>query len=165
MHKTSTSLVLITALFAAPPLLAQRVAPAKLQAVLFTKVLAFDTNLGSEDFIIHVIGEATVAKELRKLIGTKCGNATLKEVSEGTGVPDNGAKVIYLQEANAEVVAFSRNKKLLTITGNPTLVSGSVSLGIGVENDKPTILLNLANSKEEGIVWNPAILRVATKVD
>lgn len=165
MHKILTTLALAMALLASSPLLAQRVAPAKLQAVLFTKVLAFDTNLGSEDFIIHVIGEATVAKELRKLIGTKCGNATLKDVSEGPGVPDNGAKVIYLQDANADVIAFSRNKKLLTITGNPSLVSDSVSLGVGVENDKPTILLNLTNSKEEGIVWNPAILRVATKVD
>jgi hypothetical protein len=165
MYKALTTLSLITALFASPPLLAQRVAPAKVQAVIISKVLAFNTNLGSEDFVIHVIGEGAVAKELRKLIGTKCGNATLKDVSEGAGAPDNGAKVIYLQDANAEVIAFSRNKKLLTITGNPSLVSDSVSLGVGVENDKPVILLNLANSKEEGIVWNPAILRVATKVD
>ncbi len=165
MRKRITPFLLILALLVSSPLLAQRVAPAKLQAVLFTKVLGFDTNLGAEEFTIHVVGEATVAKELRKLIGTKCGNATLKDVSEGSGPPDNGAKVIYLQDANAAVISFSRDHKLLTITGNPALVAGDVSLGIGVENDKPTILLNLTNSKEEGIVWNPAILRVATKVD
>jgi len=42
------------------------------------------------------------------------------------------------------------------------LTTLGISLGIGLEDGKPKILLNLSASKDEGIDWNPAILKIAT---
>lgn len=147
------------------PVLAQRVAPARVQAKLFSKLLAFYTNLGTEDFTIHVVDAPSVAKELKKLVGTKIGNATLGGVSSGSEAPENGAKVVYLGKKNESVIQFARQSKVLTITGNPSLVKQGVTLGLGLDRGKTKIMLNLSTSKEEGIVWNPAILRVAERVN
>jgi hypothetical protein len=48
------------------------------------------------------------------------------------------------------------------MTGIPDLVPKGISLGIGLSGGKPKILLNLSSSKDEGIDWNHAILKVST---
>lgn len=143
---------------------AQRVAPARVQAKMFSKLLPFYTNLGAESFTIHVTGAPAVAKELKKIVGTKIGNATLDGVSVSDGVPTDGPKVIYLGKYDDTIVQHARDKKILTITGNPAIVKEGVTLGIGMERGKAKILLNLTTTKLEGVLWNPAILRVSTQV-
>lgn len=148
-----------------PFTMAQRVAPAKVQAKMFGKLLAFYTNLGTKEFKIHVVGAPSVAKEFNKLVGTKIGNATLAGVSQGDGLPEAKADVIYLAKKHEAVSAFAKEKRVLSITGNPKLVENGATLGVGIAGGKPKILLNVNTSKEEGIIWNPAILRVAQKVN
>jgi hypothetical protein len=140
-------------------------APAKLQAALFLKLLGFYQNLGKDPFAIHVVGAPDVASELKKLVGQNVGKAKLSEVSEGTGPPSNGAKVIYVGSDPSSVTGYSQSNNVLTITGIPELVNQGVTLGVKIEAGKPKILLNLSSTKAEGVNWNPAILKVASTVD
>jgi len=139
-------------------------APPKLQAALLMKILAFYTNLGDGEFTIHVIGSAEVASELKKFLGKPAGKATLKEVTEGGGPPSGAAQVVYVGDNVAGATSYTQGQKVLSVTGKPAFVSDGVTLGIGVENKKPKILLNLSSSKAEGINWAPGILKVAETI-
>jgi hypothetical protein len=140
------------------------VAPAPLQAALFLKLLAFDKNIASGGAItVYVIGASDFAAEMKKAEGKPVGTSTLAKVNEGDGVPGEKPSVIYIgtDAKLSEIIAYTKSNKILSITGNPALVSKDVSLVVGTSEGKPKIMLNLSSSKDEGIDWNPAILKVA----
>ncbi len=147
------------------PLVAQDQAPAKLQAALILKILAFYTNLGDKPFTIHVVGAPDIAKELKALVGKTAGKATLNAVNESGGAPSGDAQVVYVGSDPAGITEYTQSKKILSVTGIPSYVNDGVTLGIGVENKKPKIILNLSSSKAEEINWNPAILKVAATIN
>ncbi|MBN1980039.1 MAG: YfiR family protein [Chitinivibrionales bacterium] len=142
-----------------------QVAPVNIQAAMFIKLLAFDKNLNGS-IVVWVIGEDGFAVELKKGVGKEVGAATLGDVKSGAGLPADKPQVIYVNDSKliADVIAYTRANKILTITGNPELVAKGVTLGIGVSEGKPKILLNISSSKEEEIDWNPAILKIALTV-
>jgi hypothetical protein len=144
--------------------LAQRVPPPHVQSQLFAKLLPYYTNLADQPFTIHVINANQVASELKKFVGKKIGNAVLTGVTTGRSVPDGGAQVVYLNRFDQEIIDYSLSHKMLTITGNPSLVEKGVTLGVGMSGKKTKVYLNLESSKKAGIQWNPTILRVSEKV-
>lgn len=156
--------LLVVATAVAPQVQAQDKAPAKLQAALIMKLLAFYTNLGGDPFTIHVVGAPDVAEELKTMVGKTAGKATLNTVTEGDA-PGADAKVVYIGKNVADNIAFTQSKQVLSVTGEPAYVSDGVTLGIGIEANKPKIILNLSSSKAEGINWNPAILKVAATIN
>jgi hypothetical protein len=140
------------------------VAPVPLQAALFLKLLAFDKNIASGGTVtLYVIGAPEFVAEMKKTEGKPVGTATLGKVIEGDGVPSEKPSAIYIgNDAKlSEILAYTKSNKILSITGNPALVSKDVSLVVGISEAKPKIMLNLTSSKDEGIDWNPAILKVA----
>ena len=147
------------------PAQAQGQAPAKIQAALFMKLLAYYTNLGSEPFIIHVVGAPDVAGELKAYVGKTAGKASLADVTEGSGPPSGKAHIIYVGKDPKSLIDYSQSNKILSITGIPKFVNEGVTLGIGVEKGKPKILLNLSSTKAENINWNPQILKVASTIE
>ena len=144
------------------PVQAQQ-APANLQAALIMKLLAFYTNLGADPFTIHVIGAPDVAAELEKHVGKPAGKATLNGVTQGDS-PSGGPKVVYVGGNVESSIGWTATNQVLSVTGNPDFVPQGVTLGIAIEDKKPKILLNLTSSKNEGINWNPAILKVAATI-
>lgn len=161
--KTVLAALMFLGVFATPSF--AQSPPPELQAALFTKLLAYYTNLGDAPFIIHVVGAPEVAAALRKSKGAAVGKATLADVSESDGPPTNGAKVIYVGKSAKACTAYSYANHVLTITGDEKLVSEGVTLGVKIEAGKPKILLNLSATKAEDINWNPAILKVASTID
>lgn len=147
------------------PAAAQDQAPAEIQAALFMKLLAYYTNLGSEPFTIHVVGAPDVAKVLKGFVGKNAGKAKLSAVTEGSGPPSGAAQVVYVGKDAKTLTEYTHSNKILSITGNPKFVNQGVTLGIGLENRKPKILLNLSSTKAEDINWNPQILKVASTID
>ena len=147
------------------PTMAQDQAPAKFQAALFMKLLAFYTNLGSEPFTIHVVGAPDVAKELQAHVGKVAGKAKLQSVTEGSGPPSGKAHVIYVGNEPKAMTDYCQSNQVLSITGKPQFVNDGVTLGIGIEKGKAKILLNLSSSKAENINWNPQILKVASTIE
>lgn len=148
----------------ASPVQAQDQAPAKLQAALIMKLLAFYTNLGDKPFTIQVVGAPDIAKELKALVGKSAGKATLNDVVEGDA-PSGSPQVVYVGKSPGDVIGFTQSNKILSVTGIPAFVNDGVTLGIGIENKKPKIILNLSSSKAEEINWNPAILKVAATIN
>jgi len=138
------------------------------QAPLIVRTIALYNNISLVDggVSIHVVDNPSLVEELKKGIGQAIGSSTLKAVTSG-GMPTTKPSVIYVsKESNvAEVIAYSQANKILSVTGNPDLITKGVCLGFGVEDNKPKILLNLSSTRDEGIDWNPAILRIATRID
>jgi hypothetical protein len=142
-------------------------APAALQAALFLKLLAFNKNISASGAItIYVVGSPDFAAEMKKAEGKPVGGATIGKVVEGTGVPSEKPSVIYIgsESSLAQILAYTKGNKILSITGIPDLVSKNVTLAVGTSEGKPKIMLNLSSSKDEGVDWNPAILKVAATI-
>ncbi len=140
------------------------VAPVDIQAALALKLLAFNEKLASSENVnVYCMNSTEFAKNLKNGIGKQVGSSKLSSVVEGDGVPAEKPSVIYIGNSSKldDILSYSRANGVLTITGDPALIAKGVSLGIGIINDKPKVLLNLSSSKLESITWNPAILKIA----
>jgi hypothetical protein len=143
------------------------VAPIPVQAAIFLKLLAFNKNISSSGgIIIYVVGSPDFAAEMKKAEGKAVGAATIEKVVEGSGTPKEKSSVIYVgsESSLAEILSYTKANKILSVAGNPSFVSKGVSLIVGTSEGKPKIMLNLSASKDEGIDWNPAILKVAVTI-
>ena len=158
------AVLLVLVLFSIPAPAQDKVS-AKVQAALFMKLLAFYTNLGRDPFTIHVVGAPEIAAEFKKLVGKTAGKAKLKKVTEGSGPPTGKAQIVYVGQDAKNLTQYCQANSVLSITGLSKFVDDGVTLGIGVENGKPKILLNLSSTKAENINWNPQILKVASTID
>ncbi len=169
IKKHKYHILILTSLFIWPPMVIAEeyyVAPTKIQAALFMKLLTFDKNLSKkENITIHIIGSSDFAAEIEKRVGSKIGSSTLSAITQGPDIPKQKPSVIYLGDASKlnEVLQYTSTNKILSITGMAELVPKGVSLGVGisVKDNKPKVLLNKNSSKNENIYWNPAILKIA----
>lgn len=143
------------------------IAPPKIQAAIFLKLLAFSKDLGSAgDISVHVIGSPEFADEMKKTVGREIGKSKIVSVEETSELPSRKPSVIYVGNPAKleEIIAYSRSSKVLSITGIPDLVAKGVTLGIGVAEGKPKILLNVSASEKEGLAWNPAIMKISALI-
>ncbi len=146
-------------------------APPDVQAAFIIKLLSFERNLSfsSQGITIYVLGAQDVADALEAGIGKPIGKATLAKIERVSTLPTttSGASVIYVGDPSMveEVKIYCRNNKVLSITGNPEIITKGISMAIAAEEGKPTIFINLSSSKAEGVNWNPAILKVASTID
>ena len=162
------SLILLT-LISSTVIFAQATdAPANVAAAITAKLIAFEKNISgtAQDISIYVMGDAAVAAEYKKAIGKNIGKATLKKVDSGDGVPTSKPNILFVgKSANVgKALEYSRANKILSITGIVDYVNKGVTLGVGVEGGKPKILLNLSSSSDEGLDWNPAIIKIAKTI-
>ena len=103
---------------------------------------------------------------MKKAEGKAVGAATIGKVIEGTVVPTEKPSVIYIgsESVLSQLQTYTSTNKVLSITGNPEFVAKGVSMSVGISEGKPKIMLNLSASKDEGVDWNPAILKVAATI-
>jgi hypothetical protein len=139
-------------------------APPNVAAAMLVKVIGFEKVIAAKsDVSIYVLGSEEVANELKKGIG----QANIKNVEVGADLPASAPSVLFVADASKleAAMAFTHQNKILSVTGLPDLVSKGITLGFGVGDDsKPKILLNLSASAEEGLDWNPAILKIAKTI-
>ena len=108
-----------------------------------------------------------VAAELKKGIGTRIGEATLTYVESGDTLPDYIPSLLYMGEGCDlfKALAYTRNHEIMSVTHIDDYSSRGVTVCLGVGQDgKPQIILNLTSTVEEGLSWNPAIMKVAKTV-
>ena len=136
--------------------------PAKLQSAIFIKVLGFNKSL-SGDLTIYVVDNPAVEASLKKAIGRKIGNAKIAKVLSGPIPPSSKVSVIYCSSPAKfdEVSNYCKKHKTISISGNESMIKKGLTLGVGVVGGKPKVLLNKTSSKNEGVKWNPAILKLA----
>ncbi len=163
MKKTIITLVFVLITICNYDGFAQKESSASVAAALTLKLVGFNSKL-SGGIKIYVVGNDALANEMKKGIGKPIGKATLESVDGGNDIPSGKYQVIVCgSTAKVSAVSkYAKSNKILSITNIPSLLSKGISLGIGVGDDnKPKIMLNLTQSNEEGIDWNPAIMKVA----
>lgn len=81
-----------------------------------------------------------------------------------TSIAENGVDVIYLctgiEDDLPAIKSISRRRKLLTVAGNEELAKLGASLAVET-TDRPRIVLNLRESREEGASFGTGLLRLA----
>ncbi len=143
--------------------------PPEVAAPLIIKLAGFEKNLSGsgKDLSVYVMGSPAMYAVLGNMIGAKIGNSTVANVMSGDGLPIIQPAILYLGDASKvdEAINYTRSKQILSISGIPDLVNNGITLGIGIGDDgKPSVLLNMSSSKEENLVWNPAILKIAKTI-
>ena len=140
-------------------------APTNVVAAMLVKVINFEKNIAnSGDITFYVLDAPDVVAELKKAIGMSIGKCTLKNVTSGKTLPTDKPSVIYFDDASRlnAVIRYTHENKILSATGHPDLIDKGATLRFGIgEDNKPKIFLNLNASLEEGLDWNPAILKIA----
>lgn len=181
----------VAGLWAAPAGLgAQPMAlPAENQIPLLLKVLTYDRHFESKagrDLVIGVVyvaGEPesvqaaeAVAQTLYKFAGKTVKKLPIKyHMVEYTSSSDlekaikaKGINLFYIAPGNAknlaDLIRISQANSVTTATGVPDYVKKGVSVGIGVRQDRPQILINLPSSKSEGSEFDASLLQIATVV-
>ncbi len=142
--------------------------PAKVQANLILKILGFEkSTTASGAASIHVIDAPDVAAALESMVGRRAGKAKLTVVTQSSSVPSEKVSALYIGSESQldEGLEYTHKNNVMSVTGNSALVDKGVTLGLGVEAGKPKFILNLSASKDEGLDWNPAILKIASAVN
>jgi hypothetical protein len=160
---------------------------ADLQIPLLLKVLTYDRNLeqkaGAELAIgiVHDPADRDSAKATDEVGSTlfKFQGKTVKKLPlkyytiEYTSAADlekfvkaKGISVLYVAPGSGKslsaVLKVSDDLGLTTVTGVTDYVRRGVAVGIGVTQDKPQILINLAAARAEGSDFDASLLRIAT---
>ena len=173
---------------AAPSALAEEMAlAADLQVPLLLKVLTYDRNLearAGKELAIGIVfdaGDRDSAKATDQIGSTlfKFSGKTVKTLPikyytiEYTSPADlerfvkqRGISVLYVAPGNTKnlpgLLKLSQDLDLVSATGVPDYVRKGVAVGIGVGQDRPQILINLASAKAEGSDFDASLLRIAT---
>jgi hypothetical protein len=179
--------LLLIALLALPSAAEEMALSAENQLPLLLKVLTYDRNLeqkaGNELAIgiVHDPSDRDSAKATDEIASTlyKYGGKTVKKLPikyftiEYTNPPElerivksKGISVLYVAPGVAKslpaIVKVSQTLHLTSVTGVPDYVRKGVAVGIGVVQDRPQILINLASSRSEGSEFDASLLRIAT---
>jgi len=80
-----------------------------------------------------------------------------------------GISVVYIAPGNGKnldgIIQVSQAKGVTTTTGVPDYVRrGRIAVGIGLNDDRPQILINLRSSRCEGSEFDASLLRIATVI-
>lgn len=138
-------------------------------AALFIQIAGLEKNLyGKGEITVYVVGSSKMESELRKIIGLKVGESTLKTVRGGSSLPNEVPDCLFIgSKANLKkCLDYTHTNQIMSITYSPKMVEEGVSLGFGVGNDnKLKVIINMTNSKAEGLDWSQAVLNIARVIE
>ncbi len=139
---------------------------AKAIAGAIVQFAAYEKNIArqSNGITVYVLNAPKVARQLKKYIGEKIGNAQLVDVLEGEAIPSRKPAILYIGEtSNAQdFIRYTRQQKILSVAGNPEIIARGVTLGIGAsKKSKLEVLINLTAALSEGLDWNPEVMSIA----
>jgi hypothetical protein len=159
--------------------------PARIQIPLLYKILSFDRNFSArvgDDIVVAILYQSgfrasTAAREqIEEALGhtaSPFGARRIRWVSVdlnagadlGQALQRHEADVLYVTPLRgtglAGIVDAARRSQLMTFTGVPPYVEGGLSVGIGIEQERPMIIINLAAARAEGADYTAQLLRVS----
>ena len=163
----------------------QIVVPVQIQIPLLLKVISLEKNISSravkysigiifqqssqasrevKDELIAMNGK----KESFLLNGTRVNFIPLEVESE-----KDIARILNSQRVDALYIPpltsmnikmlteATKSNRVLSVTGVPEYVERGVSVGIGIEGEKPEVIINVTASKEEGVEFSSKVLKMA----
>jgi len=161
--------------------------PAKNQALLLLRILAYDHKLADRVdakkvtiYVVHKSGASESEDPANEMIGV------LRDIAKSTKLAGNTIQVVKvaynektfdadiakvkaaalwvapsLGDSLAPISAVTTKRKLLSFTGVPEYVNAGLSVGFSNDGGKPIISVNIPASKNEGADLDVALLRVA----
>ena len=166
-----------------PPAVSQEMATSvDVQFSLFFRVLTYDRNLSHwapHGVVIGIVFQPQVrasvlAKNaaLRQQVPSEAGFtvrmvpialASIADVAEAAALA--GCNALYVTPMRAvdlgEIAAAGRDHGMLTLTGVAEYVPAGIAVGIGVRDDRPEILVNLAAARAAGADFSSQLLLLA----
>ncbi len=162
--------------------------PADLQVSLILKILTYDRVLKDrcpesvEIGILYIEGnkESESNRDQVLKVFQNLGNnrtisqlpfnfKTVKWESEDKlmeAITKQKINLLYVMPGQADnlgkIKAISQKQKILTVSGVPSYAKSGLSVALGVENQKPQIIINLPASKAEGVDFDSKLLRIST---
>ena len=138
--------------------------PENIQAALLSKVLKFNPELQKNDKIKMLV----IYDNKSQINKDEFINGLEKSIEVLAIKPDqiekniSGYNVVYFMSGLNEQAYRCKTRKLLSVTGiNKYVEEGEISLGFGIENNKPKILVNITSLDMEGQSFSSEILRIA----
>jgi hypothetical protein len=161
--------------------------PAKNQALLLLRILAYDHNLANR----------TDNKKVTIVVVSKGGSSesddaagdianAIRDIGKSTTIANNAIQVVRivysdktfdadvararaaalyvssgLGDAIGSITATTQSRKLLSFAGSQDFVAAGISIGFALDDGKPEILVNIPSSRNEGADLDVALLRVA----
>jgi hypothetical protein len=154
------------------------VAPLKRQVLILTNILSHAKKIADEtgDLLFGIVGDKDdfVSKTLQKTLFESVKEDKQALVGKRKIIPvmvdirklnSANVHVLYvtpgLKQHMEKIVAFSRGKKILTITGVADHLDGGVTIGILPKDDAYQIVLNLTGAEQEGVEFDSALHKLA----
>lgn len=156
----------------ATPALADGV-DAELASKIILKIMMLDQDLQKKTggkIQIGVIGSPEALAAFQKLKGSAIDKDSAISVGDVVAYdslpPGQKPTIVFVGEGAdpAAVTRYTRGNRVLSVTNISSFVDRGVTLGIGLENNKPKVLLNLTGSESEGMNWDPKILKISKTV-
>lgn len=138
--------------------------PENIQAALLPKVVKFRPEFSSKTKIKMLIvydNNSTISKnEFLKELGSSMEiRAVFTQDLEKT---ISGYDLVYFMPGTQDESVICKKYKVLSVTGvSQYIEQGKISLGFGIQNNKPKILVNLTSLEREGQSLSSEILRIA----
>lgn len=138
--------------------------PENIQAALLPKVLKFSPEISSKAkvrmLIVYDNNSINSKDEFIKELGNSMIiRAVLKDELEKNIL---GFDVVYFMPSIKDESVLCKKYKVLSVTGIAQYVEkGKISIGFGIQNNKPKILINLTSLEQEGQSLSSDILRIS----
>ena len=158
--------------------------PLKIQASIIAKVLGYDRNLPKRSGKSVVIGVVTDGRsaDLRAELRDAFSLLSKKQIAQlpvsVISIHANQAdrvdsqceaallNVIYVSQRSADdtikaVLAWAQRKKIPAFCDSERLVERGFVFGVGVENERPRMIINLSQVKPQGLALPASVLQLA----
>jgi hypothetical protein len=144
-----------------------------LASKIILKIMMLDQDLAKKTggkIEIGVIGSPEALAAFTKLKGSAIDKDSAISVGEVVAYdslpPGQKPTIVFVGEGAdpAAVTKYTRGNRVLSVTNVSSFVDKGVTLGVGLENNKPKVLLNLTGSESEGMNWDPKILKISKTV-
>jgi len=158
--------------------------PLKIQASIIAKVLGYDLNLSKRSGKSVVIGVVTDGRsaDLRAELWDAFSLLSKKQIAklpvsvisihanQGDQVASQSEaarlNVIYVSQRSADdtikaVLAWAQRKTIPAFCDSERLVELGFVFGVGVENERPRMIINLSQVKPQGLALPASVLQLA----
>lgn len=130
--------------------------PDELAALLLAKLLSYELQLVEKPIIhIHVVGNSKLADNLRAYSN----NTMTFNITEGK-YPEQPPDVFFVNSelANDKDFAYSKQEHLLSVIDDPDWIKKGFVLAVYDDLGMPGVQLNLKQSNQNQLKWQPSVL-------
>ncbi len=161
--------------------------PESSQVPIFLKLLTYDRSLATDDatpILICVLAKSgspasaasakailTALEGMRgKTINGRKFEVQSLDGSEGLSnhLDEKGIDILYVAEGNEKdlerIKSATRHRNVLTLSGTGDIAKRGLSIGLGLHEGRPRIMVNLEALQEEGHVLDARVLRLCEVV-